>query len=369
MTDLTSDLGRESTLAGAADTMRLALNVERVSIARVDHDRSLFEILGAAGKPLLSRGLEVPLCTSSQIAHAAAGTIYCAPEFNNDPGWVRPVDGLMLELGFRSGCSAPVGTHERPAGVVSLSATRATLEYSRRIDALLEIGDVLERLLQMERPKPVAKPGLGATLICHDDEVISQGLARLIELEFNAETLCCTSIEQAVELVARYHIDIVLCDDYVDDTDVVALTAILRRAGTAAPVVVVSGTDSSHNQHVAASGGAAGYVVRSKGRADIVNTLSAVRQGRSALPLAPIANMLNTEGLTRRERDVLVDLDAGLRFKDIAVRHGISVYTAHGYAKSLFRKLGAHSRSEAVNIARHQGLLDSVRRHAHQAEG
>lgn len=65
--------------------------------------------------------------------------------------------------------------------------------------------------------------------------------------------------------------------------------------------------------------------------------------------------------LSGREQDVLRDLDEGLRFKEIARRHGIREATVKGYARTLFVKLGAHSRTEAVNCARDLGLLGQMR--------
>jgi DNA-binding CsgD family transcriptional regulator len=61
--------------------------------------------------------------------------------------------------------------------------------------------------------------------------------------------------------------------------------------------------------------------------------------------------------LTRRELELLGGLERGLLFKEIAVLLGISQATAKGYARNLFRKLGAHTRSEAVYLARRSGLL------------
>jgi DNA-binding CsgD family transcriptional regulator len=61
--------------------------------------------------------------------------------------------------------------------------------------------------------------------------------------------------------------------------------------------------------------------------------------------------------LTRREQDLLEALERGLLFKEIALLLGISQTTAKGYARSLFRKLGAHTRGEAVYLARRGGLL------------
>ena len=46
-----------------------------------------------------------------------------------------------------------------------------------------------------------------------------------------------------------------------------------------------------------------------------------------------------------------------MRFRQIADSLGISQTTAKTHARSLFRKLGASSRSEATYTARHRGLL------------
>jgi DNA-binding CsgD family transcriptional regulator len=61
--------------------------------------------------------------------------------------------------------------------------------------------------------------------------------------------------------------------------------------------------------------------------------------------------------LTRRERELLPLLEAGLRFKQIARELSISEPTAKGYARDMFRKLGVSSRAEAVFEARRQGLI------------
>jgi DNA-binding CsgD family transcriptional regulator len=61
--------------------------------------------------------------------------------------------------------------------------------------------------------------------------------------------------------------------------------------------------------------------------------------------------------LTAREHELLVLLEEGLRFKQIARRLGISEATAKTHARNLFRKLDATSRAEAVHAARECGLL------------
>jgi DNA-binding NarL/FixJ family response regulator len=50
--------------------------------------------------------------------------------------------------------------------------------------------------------------------------------------------------------------------------------------------------------------------------------------------------------LSAREQDVLMALSAGLSAKEIAEQLGISPHTARNHTKSVYRKLGLHSRSE-----------------------
>lgn len=63
--------------------------------------------------------------------------------------------------------------------------------------------------------------------------------------------------------------------------------------------------------------------------------------------------------LTEREREVLRYLAEGLANKQIARILGISVATVNKHVANVMAKLGACSRTQAVTIARRQGLLPS----------
>jgi ATP/maltotriose-dependent transcriptional regulator MalT len=71
---------------------------------------------------------------------------------------------------------------------------------------------------------------------------------------------------------------------------------------------------------------------------------------------APTAAPL-IEPLTERERQVLRLLAAGLSSTEVAEELVISVSTARSYIKSLYGKLGAHSRDEAIEQGSQAGLL------------
>jgi ATP/maltotriose-dependent transcriptional regulator MalT len=65
------------------------------------------------------------------------------------------------------------------------------------------------------------------------------------------------------------------------------------------------------------------------------------------------------EPLTEREAQVLRLLAAGLSSTEVAGELVIAVSTARSYIKSLYAKLDAHSRQEAIEKGRLYGLLQS----------
>jgi LuxR family maltose regulon positive regulatory protein len=68
------------------------------------------------------------------------------------------------------------------------------------------------------------------------------------------------------------------------------------------------------------------------------------------------AEILN-EALTSRELDVLRLLQRGKSLQEIAVELYLSSNTVKTHARSLYRKLGAHSRAEALKVARRKSLI------------
>ncbi|MEV5445542.1 LuxR C-terminal-related transcriptional regulator, partial [Streptomyces sp. NPDC052644] len=62
-------------------------------------------------------------------------------------------------------------------------------------------------------------------------------------------------------------------------------------------------------------------------------------------------------GLAPRELDVLAAVATGATNADAARRLGLRPETVKGYLRSAMRKLGAHTRLEAVVAARRAGLL------------
>lgn len=76
---------------------------------------------------------------------------------------------------------------------------------------------------------------------------------------------------------------------------------------------------------------------------------------RSAAPYVRSPDLLLT--LTRREGQVLALLAEGLSSADIAARLDLSILTVRKHVQNALRKLGVHSKAQAVSFALRNGLL------------
>ena len=112
----------------------------------------------------------------------------------------------------------------------------------------------------------------------------------------------------------------------------------------------------------------ASVVTDAVSRDQLVSALRAVAGGLmvrnrtttpSAVPVRARATPTEeaSDALTPREHDILRLLGDGLANHDIAATLGLSDHTVKFHLRSIFSKLGAHSRTEAVSVAVRRGLL------------
>src|SRR5262249_18354602 len=100
--------------------------------------------------------------------------------------------------------------------------------------------------------------------------------------------------------------------------------------------------------------------------AEVTAAIEAAAAGLIALPADDLASVSGLAGhetdaalqpLTARETEVLGMIAEGLGNKIIAARLGISDHTVKFHIASIFTKLGAGSRTEAVTIGVRRGLI------------
>jgi len=126
--------------------------------------------------------------------------------------------------------------------------------------------------------------------------------------------------------------------------------------------VFVSGGSAAERAALAAriGGDARWVVVSDPARADVV-VLSPEHWARlqaGASPAAGRAVEPPVEGLTPREHEVLTLLADGLHNREIAGRLGVSEHTVKFHLGAIFGKLGASTRTEAVQKGLRLGMIE-----------
>ncbi len=191
-------------------------------------------------------------------------------------------------------------------------------------------------------------------LIVDDHPIVREGLASALHGKGEIEVAGgYGSAEEGIAAAARLRPDVVILDLELPGSS--GLDAIARFD---APVLMLTayGTDDEIERALAA--GAKGYLLKGAPLADIERAIAAVAGGESYLDSRVTAQLLSRSGrarLTGREREVLRLL--GQSNKEIAAALGISERTVKFHVTSIFNKLGAESRAQAVAIAAERRLI------------
>lgn len=70
-----------------------------------------------------------------------------------------------------------------------------------------------------------------------------------------------------------------------------------------------------------------------------------------------VSSPILKEKLTPREAEILALLSGGYKHQELAHLLGLAICTVHSHVRQIYRKLGVHSKTEAVFEARQLGLL------------
>lgn len=203
--------------------------------------------------------------------------------------------------------------------------------------------------------------------IADDHPVVREGLVAMLETEpdFEVAGTAATGAEAAA-LVARVDPDVMLLDLELPELDGVGVLRRLAAEGARVRVIVFTVFDTDERIIAAVEAGAPGYLLKGAPRGELFAAVRTVAAGGSLLaPVASSAVLRRVRGeaptggpsLTPREREVLQALARGLGNKQIAAQLGVSERTVKFHVSSLFEKLGAGNRTEAVTIAARAGLV------------
>lgn len=199
-------------------------------------------------------------------------------------------------------------------------------------------------------------------LVVDDHFVVRSGLAA--SLNQSPDVAVVGEAEAADQVVAaydRHRPAVVLMDLRLGPGgDGLAATRALLAAHPAARVLVFSTFAREEDVYQAVRAGAAGYLLKTAGRDELLAAVRTVAAGGRHLPpplAARLAARVGRPDLSDREREVLALLRAGRSNKEIGAALFIAEDTAKRHVGNLLAKLGAADRAAAVAEAIRSGLL------------
>jgi DNA-binding NarL/FixJ family response regulator len=158
--------------------------------------------------------------------------------------------------------------------------------------------------------------------------------------------------------------EVVLADYHLPDGTGAEIARALRHMRDTAVVILTADPGVETLSDVARSG-AVGHLTKGRGLADVVNSVRAAAAGEILFAPNELQRLLlehetarkPIEPLTPRELEVLRLLAGGASSQDASQMLGISTATLRAHVQNVLRKLGAHSRLEAVAAAARLGLI------------
>lgn len=173
------------------------------------------------------------------------------------------------------------------------------------------------------------------------------------------------AVQEAVE--KHGDADLVLLDIHMPGTHGFSGLVFLRGQHPGVPVVVVSGSEETHVMQRAIAYGASGFIPKSAPLETISEAIASVLEGEEWLPQELTDNMDDVSeedqqfaaalaSLTPQQFRVLTMLTEGLLNKQIAYELSVSEATIKAHVTAILRKLGVHSRTQAVIAAQRLGV-------------
>ena len=189
-------------------------------------------------------------------------------------------------------------------------------------------------------------------VIVDDHPVVREGLVAALDRKNGVEvTGVFGSAEEA--LASRIDADVIVLD-----LELPGLSGLDAIARFPAPVLVLTAYGNDEDIDRALEAGAKGYLLKGAPLDDIERAIADVARGDSYLdPRVTARIMRPRQRLTAREREVLRLVSTGNSNKEIAKKLRISERTAKFHVTSIFNKLGAENRAQAVAIAAERHLI------------
>jgi DNA-binding NarL/FixJ family response regulator len=198
-------------------------------------------------------------------------------------------------------------------------------------------------------------------LIVESHAILREGLATIINQQADMLVVGqATCGRETLQAFQAHQPDITLLDLRLPDVSGIETMMTLHAAFPSSRIVILTTSAADFDIKRALEAGADGYVLKSMPPSELIQTVRCVHAGKKHFPpavAACLAEYFGDEDLTKRERQVLENLAAGHRNRDIGARLFIAEETVKVHVKHIMQKLRARDRTQAVVIGLRRGFI------------
>jgi two-component system response regulator DesR len=228
------------------------------------------------------------------------------------------------------------------------------MENDRRGAARAAGADALAATINRKGLAPDDERRRLRVMVVDHQDLVHWGFKTLLAAEPWVERLLAAhNTTQALELARRYEPNVAVIELMLGGESGADACEQIRDASPGTRALLMSGLDRI-SVHSAKSVGASGFVPKSWGARDIAGAARMV--GLGMMVFAPESEQQGSL-LTAREREVLSMIAGGATNREIADRLFLSPHTVKDHTSTLYRKMKARNRAEAILRAQRLGLL------------
>jgi DNA-binding NarL/FixJ family response regulator len=190
-------------------------------------------------------------------------------------------------------------------------------------------------------------------LVVDDHDVVHWGFRLMLGNQPWVERcLSARNGAEAYALARRYEPHLALIDLFIGEESGADICQQLREHSPMTQVLLISGAGRI-SPGAAKAAGASGFIPKDWGAEDISRAVRMVGLGMTIFQPQIDGN---ATPLSQREREVLDLIASGSTNREVAAALHLSPYTSKDLTSSLYRKLGAKNRADAVRRAERLGL-------------
>jgi len=204
-------------------------------------------------------------------------------------------------------------------------------------------------------------------VLVDDHAMVVEAFRRLLETARDIEVVATVgTAADAVVATVQHAPDVVIIDYVLPDDDGAVAAARITAAMPSVRVIMLTGSDDPQALRSALAAGCVGYLEKTGSHDRLAAAVRAVAAGGTVISPDDLQR-LHAAGaqtpptadatLTLREREVLLMVAEGWPNRVIAERLFLSVNTVRSHVQTILEKLDAHSKLEAVTVARRRGML------------